>query len=1137
MNQKMSQNEIETKIIELFSLLEETFKGKDNQKIKEATMKLKSMFNPGINNSLDILFIALSYKTLQGKEISLEHYKSVSLLLKNLIGTQYSLFEDKEISRYLSQILDLIFIKSKENPNLNNPSIISLFQDMVRKLLSSDNIKDNKIYINQMFNSILNYLKNATQENFLLNAKPVILLTSSLFSSESADFLIYEELINKYYISIINIIFANVPNYLNPKDNIYNIEYITIIKLLLDGFYNNLSKAKGFISNENKKEICMKFFQEYGTYCYELIQLMPKFDDDTKNRYGNPNPIIVFNSNEKICYEMNHMKSKAIQFLSFITQISTLKEKNEGHSNYIIDCDLQNMIMNLITLIMNTFQDILSNEEKFNFIRKYSGETDYENDCYNIILYHMCVFLTRSLIREPIKSNLANNMRQILLKIIFPLIVTIEDEKIFMETDSEGYHQYINDIIFKFKNKNFRTSACFLVKKICDTYDEMSNFVLSFCLEMLNYIIKEGKIDKDFVEINAYIKYREDSLIDKFNDKIKLDFSLLIILILNNKLSENLYLTNRFSDILLENYNKIHSISFPIIKMKLCKIYGNFLSMFFQTEENISAHKLNQFMENVIIYLLNCIIQTNLNGNEEYCQALSYEASLVIIGLMNIPKEDKVKVNIATLDSYISQNLEKNFGVLVNLISNIDIYVFFLLLDQIITNIKISQRNLIFECIQNLTKKFIVLYTNPNNKNKIFLSQYFTIINSFLKGINKILPENKEEISKFNECYDQILNFIKNPTQFSYSEQIITNVGQSIKCFDGINDRSILVLKSIRIILEKDSCTSDACYNFVSTFLLYIQKNKCEQTFNEQEIFNDILGIIELSFLFKDETLRTSINHALLLILQILNANPNLNPEVYEYLIVKSFDSYEFLKKNDDIFEYIENINQLSLANVCLGFIFRPEQTLQIMQKKIIMSDKGEEKECLRFYRFNIMIKKILKITFPDYYPILVKCMMLGISNIFSCQACKEFLNQNNDLKNTLIIMFIKLAFFQRKQKCLILSNLMKKELRCNFIEDENSEEEEEEEEIEEVDDNFSSFIEQAVNVNNNIKSCDEFEFFSKVVKDIKENDKQVIDFISESTKNGIAVMEELSELRNIKIVYKNKEYTVPRKTVKIIRK
>ena len=256
--------------------------------------------------------------------------------------------------------------------------------------------------------------------------------------------------------------------------------------------------------------------------------------------------------------------------------------------------------------------------------------------------------------------------------------------------------------------------------------------------------------------------------------------------------------------------------------------------MFFKKEQNVIENKNMIFLESVINYLLNCIVQKNININDEYSQALSYDASSTIIRLMNFqkdPEQDKDKEkekNIFSLKDYVTLNLEKNFGILITLIPNIDIFVYFLLIDQIISNIKINQRNLIFECLNLLTKKFLLLYIGQNNEKQLYFGQYFTIINSLLTGENKISPENKEEIAKFNEYFDPVINYIKNPNKFIYYEQLISNVEQCIKSFDGINERAILVLKSIKLILQKDDCISLSCYNFVSTFLAYIQKNKCQ---------------------------------------------------------------------------------------------------------------------------------------------------------------------------------------------------------------------------------------------------------------------------------------------------------------------
>jgi len=1142
MNAQNSDQELQKKIYEIYLLLEETFSSKDTKKIKDARNKLNEIFKD-LKNSVDLLFIALSYKTIGGKEIPLDIHKSVAIYLKNILCVQ-KIFKSDEVYNYILKIFDLIFNKSNENPNLKNIAINNSFQTMVTNLLSSKAVLEEKNdYIIKLFEIVSDSIKNVKTENFLDVAKSVILLISSLFSSKSANNENYELLVTKYYMPIIDIIFANVPKFLIPQDNIYNIEFLTILKLLFDGFYSNLTRMRGILPIEKRKEISMKLFKEYGTYCFELLHLSPAFDEATTQQFVKPNPIIVFGSNQKLCYEMNHMKSKAIQFLSFITQISTVEEKfmDEDSKNSINDKELKELLIKLIYSIVNTFEDILNNENKFNFLRKYTGEFNDEDDCYNMVLFQICVFLTRSLIREPIKTQFSGHMKQFLLNMLFPMIVTIDDEQNFAETDPEGYHQYINDITSMFKIKNFRTSGCFLIKKICEKFEDMSNFVLSFCIEMMNYIITGGQINTQVSDYNIYLKNKKDALIDQFNDKKKLDFALLIILILRDKIRNEKFFKSRLVEIIINNYENIHRITFSLIKIKLCKVYYYFIPGFFEGNETIQKENKKNFIENVVNFLLNNIIQKNLQTGEEYSQALSFGASEAIIELSNLPKDESNEEN-TLLRELITKSLEQNFHILNQLISNVDIYTFYMIIDQIISTIQISQRNLVFECINNLSKKFLQQFLNQNGQkeeNNLYLSQYFTIIISFLNGKNKITPGNKEEISKFNECFNQILNYIKNPKKFGFYEQLVTTTEDYIKSLDGINEQSALVLKNIKAIIDKDSTLSTHCYNFVSTFLSYIQKNISEKPLNQEELFMDILEIIKKGFSLKTETLKTSKIFALLLTLQILSLNPNLNSEVFEYLILQSLESFELVHIKEDIISYRDNINQLSLANVSLGFVFKPEQTFQILQQTFTVIKNEGKAEIPRFNKYVSFLKEIFNISYPEYSPILGKCIILGICGIFANQKCAESLkNSMMDIKLFLLSIFINLVSFHKRQKCYILNKLMKKEIRCNFVEEnELEDEEEEEDDYNDSDEEFNSNIEQALSNSDNIKNSDEFQFFSKVINDIKNNDKEVYEYIVNKFNDGSKLMEELTKVRNIKIIYDNKEFTVPRKTVKIIKK
>jgi hypothetical protein len=488
----------------------------------------------------------------------------------------------------------------------------------------------------------------------------------------------------------------------------------------------------------------------------------------------------------------------------------------------------------------------------------------------------------------------------------------------------------------------------------------------------------------------------------------------------------------------------------------------------------------------------------------------------------------------------LSENLEKNFGIFNQLISNVDIYTFYSVIDHVIGNIKLNQRNLVFECIDNLTKKFITIFLGNNEENKLFLNQYFTIISSFLLGVNKLVPEKKDEIELFNKFFLPVINYIKNPKKFVLYEQIVSTMEEYIKCLQGINEESALILKNIKLIIEKDDTLSGVCFSYISTFLNFIQNGLPPNPVNQIELFNDILEIIKKGFSIKEETLKTSKINSLLLTLQILSLNPNLNPEIFEYLILRSLNSFELYETKEDILSVRDNINQLALANVSMGFIFKPEQTYNILQKTFTVEKNGEKKEIMHFAKYVSFIKESLDIITTAYYCVtLGKCILLGICGIFSNKNCMESLKQKMNLKIFLLNIFLNMMIYHKKQKTYLLNKMTKKETDCNFVQENEEEEEEEESEEDEYDDNedFDLDVEKVLKRNDNINNSDEFKFFHDVINNIKANDKDIYLFIINNIDKGEKIIEDLSLTRNVMINYKNKNLSIPRKTVRIVRK
>ena len=136
--------------------------------------------------------------------------------------------------------------------------------------------------------------------------------------------------------------------------------------------------------------------------------------------------------------------------------------------------------------------------------------------------------------------------------------------------------------------------------------------------------------------------------------------------------------------------------------------------------------------------------------------------------------------------------------------------------------------------------------------------------------------------------------------EFQYTEELIAVTKAYIKAMKGINHLSALVLKQIGKILDIENSISLSCFNFVSTFLSYIQINISDRPLYQAELFNEILILIQKSYIFQDEFYDSSKLYALLLTLQILNLNPNINKDILSFLLNSSLECFSRINPDEN---------------------------------------------------------------------------------------------------------------------------------------------------------------------------------------------------------------------------------------------
>jgi len=380
-----------------------------------------------------------------------------------------------------------------------------------------------------------------------------------------------------------------------------------------------------------------------------------------------------------------------------------------------------------------------------------------------------------------------------------------------------------------------------------------------------------------------------------------------------------------------------------------------------------------------------------------------------------------------------------------------------------------------------------------------------------LNGKNKINNKDKDELKKFNKIFERVINYVKLINDSKLYEELISTMDLYMKNINGINDLCIKILNIFEIIRNKEENLSLSNYNFLYRFIANIKNNIYEEKLNETILLKEIIRIIKKLFAFQDEQ---NILYSLILISQILNLNFNLNKENVIFLLTKSFENVN----------NYDEINDIIALNTCLGIIFYPDITFKFLNSK--SNDYYSSKS-----NFNIFIDLLISIYNNDgFYNLLInKYIILGICKILTNVKYIALIKKEKNNLYNLILVLIQLIEKQKSKKNNILNNITKKHINFEFVG-----EEEVEEDNDEFDNDYSDIdivIEFALNNNDDIINYDEFKLFSMVVKYIKKYESEVYEYFNNNIIHGKnKKIEELCKIRNVKIIYNEKEYIICRK-------
>ena len=1049
------------KIEKILVLLKTTFSGETTIKIYNAQEELNQIIENDIQKYIKLFIYLLSLKSINNYDIPLELHMAIVLYLKKLFS-YYNKDLDSYISFYLKDIITLL-ITNSININLNRNILFNNFLILIEQLLYSNSIINDYNNLKNLFNLLYNYISlNHSKNDIKINIK-IIMLNNSFMKSKAINKENFLLLFNEYYLRIYEEVENNIIYFINIS-NKYNGEIIHLLKYFYKGLNNSILKMNLIFNQKQRKEISLLLFNKYNKFSLNLIKKICSIFNNKSN------DIIIYINNNEECNILNNMLSKIFKFMILI--LNTLyddrkeKIKNEKEITYFIS--------EIIKLIINSFEYLLYNKEKYYFIRNIKNEINERNNGFYKFLSSITSFLKISLFIKTIKDEFSNYVLKFLFNILFPLIITLDKEKNFMEDSPQLYQIYFNEIINNESNSyniNFRLCVCSLIIKIFEECDVASqNDILLTVIKMfkmtLNYEInKDINIKDNFFNLEQNKKH----FIDLLNSESKIDLSLLILVLLRHYLIKNKIYRKDFINYIIINQEKLQSFKSKLIIIKICVLYKVLLPFIFYLDDKcINLFKYESFIDKALCFLFN---------NIQDIKAVSNISLNIIIELIEFLASNDYKNSdskeLCLFKKIFFNSINNYFKYFYNIIilNNIPLS-FYILCETILKNIKINDKDYIFLLLNNLVKQVIPKLSNffviNNDQFNIYTSQILNIFIQFLEGENNIILSKEEELIKFNNIFLLFLSNINDSIFDLYFEQIVKIIYLNIKITKTINIEFIYIMKKILIKIEEEKEINKLNYSFSSIFTNNININNISKEIINQNIIL-IINTIHQSYSFQKEL---SINYTLLLTIQIINEYINdLGEDILRLLLNDSFNSYNIINKNDNLKEVdiINNILILTIISLC--FIFAQNKTFNIL------TEKENEKKETKFEEYLIMLRSIIEY---DYYNIILgKCLLLGLYSILKNNINLKFIEAHNIIVNMLEILT--LIFFYHKNKIKDKDTVTNKEIENNEL---NNSRDEENDEI----NNHINYIFK----NSLINKYKETELFYEIIRYFQINEKEL---------------------------------------------
>ena len=809
--------------------------------------KETNIFNININTELPIeelnyihkilLCLENTYKS-PDKEIrkkSEEFLKEVEQNLFSHLIQIFNFIKKNTISKELNNAF-IIFIRNsiinKKNSNLlSKENYIELIMLIINIIVDPEYPSQCLREMNKIFEEIIDnkeFIKDKTfMKNFInLFASKLKIGLIQVHSYKSIAY-IFENILGSNCIDESNCQYF-VDIVLNCAEEMLN----KIINILGEIDVNKIGNNNIEIQNN------IQYYLETVKIIYELVLLISimtqnqfnnfdKFSDKLMNYFFDTG-IKMLTINYTQLYEaIMKMKTKILRYINSIVLNIPLKISSK-------DKKMIDQHKNLITFCIES----LKSQNFFIFNNDNSAQKSLiEKFDIQIIIY-----LYKMVFDSAFSKDLSKYLSNITYGIVFPLLISSEEEINNLENDPYGnnYANFIYDLVNKKSLKQLKTTLSKFISIGCKNDEKYLQFLICYTIDIIQLcigIVQDKILEPSLINQNDAFVFNQ-----KINEVNKVEVSFLVLCIIYKIVSKKGNKVNYYKVIftfIQNNLKKVMEkfIKNSIVKQRICLFLSIYIKDFIET--NIDLNLFKDICEFLFFNIF--------NEKEHIAQYESFEAITKILTNKNFKNE---------ITSYLSKKYYEQILSFAQTCSN---PVFFDMLSEIVYSVDDldNLQDLLENLLVRIKKEILGVaprristsnYSEMMQQEKtVTKTDYRLIISKCFSVLHKIFKNEKLILTKYNEIekfIEPLMKYMKTPNKIDFDDDLIDIIIKIIKTLKYLPNIAINLLPDLGQVMRKNKGITKNFFTLINLYIIYNNK----ETENNEEYSKCLFKLYKKSF-------------------------------------------------------------------------------------------------------------------------------------------------------------------------------------------------------------------------------------------------------------------------------------------------